>query len=230
MGPFLQGPVVASGGLAPASPWTCRARGGCGVVVSMGELTCGELNSNLGGMRRKDSPGTSEAVVPSKRSFSVFLLADEAASEDQSVLLLSELEATCGTDRHSAGKEGVPGVFPLGTPGFLLSLLPSPPLLLPPLLPLLPWLDVEDPGPGAGWSGVVPTVIFSVNSSSSISRASLCSGTRPALAFLYNFSQLMLTTLVLLFFNCLAQEGSGVIRSRVSLLVGSAHTIQGPDQ
>ncbi len=37
-------------------------------------------------------------------------------------------------------------------------------------------------------------------------------------------------TLVLLFFSCRAQEGSGAILSRVLLLVGSAHTIDGPDQ
>ncbi len=66
--------------------------------MSMGELVCGELNLNCGGVRRKDSPGTWKAVVPSKRSFSVFLLDNEAVS-DESVLLHLELEAERGAAR-----------------------------------------------------------------------------------------------------------------------------------
>ena len=56
---------------------------GPGVVVSMGTAasTWGSLNSNRGGVSRKDSPGTSEAVMPSRRSFSVFWLVEEESDE-----------------------------------------------------------------------------------------------------------------------------------------------------
>ncbi len=77
---------------------------------------------------------------------------------------------------------------------------------------------------------VAVSAMFSANSSSSMSKASSHFGVLTALALLYNLSRSMLTTLVPLFFSCPAQEGSGAIVSSVSLLVGSAHTIHGPDQ
>ncbi len=60
-------PMDASGAVAAVSLAPCLLSEGPRVAVFMGESTCGELNSKRSGVRRKDSPGTCEATVPSRQ-------------------------------------------------------------------------------------------------------------------------------------------------------------------
>ncbi len=208
---FLTVPVALPGPMAVGvSVFGSTMCEGAGVVMSMGESAWGELNSNWGGVNKKDSPATSDATVLSSRSFSVALLEEDVPSQDLSVSLLSDPDGTSGMAHHGVGRKGcLKGAF-LVLPASLLAV-------------------VVIVGATAG-SSMALSEMFSANLSLSLSMLSSFSGTLMAFALLYSFKRSTLTTLVPLFFSCFPQEGSGAILRRVSLLVGPVHMIQGHDQ
>ncbi len=82
-GLFLMAPVLGLGSVVGSRSGVVPGLDGPGVLMSIGTgvSVWGSGNSNLGGVSRKDSPGTSEAVVPSRRSFSVFWLVEDESDE-----------------------------------------------------------------------------------------------------------------------------------------------------
>ncbi len=152
----------------------------------------------------------------------MFWLIEDGSDEKLMLLLLLLLDFCRGVALQEPA-EGPTGVLmfseSLSAPESLAA--PS----VPPPPPAYPDPDVPVLVAAVWLPSAVGMAMFSVNSSSSISKDSSLSGTLTALALLYSFSWSILTTRVLLFLSCLAQEGLCAIWSSVSLLVGSVHTV-----
>ncbi len=127
----------------------------------------------------------------------MFWLVEEGSDKKLVLLLLLDF---LGVARHG------PGEGPAGVGGFCSSL-PALGSLAAPAEPLFPPAHPAPDVPVLVAVVCVPSaagsVMFSANSSSSISRASSLCGTLTALALLYSFNRSMLTTRVPLFSSCL---------------------------
>ncbi len=140
--------VLATGGGA----------GVCGAgVMSIGECAWGDGTSKRAGEMRMDSPGVSEATILSRRSWAVLRLLDEVASLSVELLEVESVSAGSVALQGVGGK----GLLKGGFPGLLLSSAGAGGLFC------------------AGGEGSTMDFkqMFSVNLSSSISRASSSSGT-----------------------------------------------------